>query len=225
MKSAALLTLCAALPAFASVSEARTIGGFDALEVANAIEAKITQGDTVKVRVEANDADTLKHVVTELKDGTLKVRLEDKFCFRCEVKVEITTPKLARLHVSGASKAQVDGTFGPRFDLESSGAAKTVVRGLKAAALSVDASGASNVELVGQVTAVALELSGASTCDAPKLSVQSAKVELSGASNAELRAEKGIDADLSGASSLTVRGNPSNRHVDTSGGSNVRFKD
>lgn len=225
MKSAAVLTFCAALPAFAAVSEARATGTFDGLEVASAIEARVTQGDAVKVRVEATDAETLKSVVTVVKDGTLEVRLEHKTCWRCEVKVEITTPKLARLRVSGAAKAQVEGSFGPRLDLQASGAAKTVVRGLKAAALSAHASGASGLELAGQVTAVELEVSGASSVEAPKLVAQNVKAELSGASDAELRAEKGINADLSGASSLTVRGNPAARSVETSGGSDVRFKD
>lgn len=225
MKAAAILVVCTSLSAWASIGESRELKGFDRLSLSNAVEATVTQGDAIKVKVSADSADTLKKVKTEVKDGTLSVRLDEGWCFRCEVKVEVVMPKLARLDLSGASKAQVDGAFGPQLELEASGASKATVRGLKAAALKAHASGASELSLTGTVTALEIEASGSSEIEAPKLACQNVKVELSGASSAELRAEAGIDADLSGASTVTVSGKPAQRHVDTSGASRVKWKD
>lgn len=225
MKTAIAAALLTSLSAFASVGEDRRVDGFEGLSIANAIEATITQGDAAKVRVTADSEDTLKKVVTEVKDGTLKVRLDGSCFFRCEVKLAVVTPRLSRLELSGASKAKVDGTFGPRLELGASGASKASVRGLKAAAVKALASGASELELAGQTTALELDLSGASELAADKFTAQSVKAELSGASDAALRAEKSIEAELSGASSLAVRGKPAQRKVETSGASDVSWKD
>jgi hypothetical protein len=150
--------------------------------------------------------------------------MDSSWCFRCEVKVSVVMPRLARIKVSGASKAEVDGTFGPRLELEASGAASSTVRGLVAAALKAHASGASELHLSGQVTALELDLSGASEIDAPRLVAQNVKAGLSGASSGTLRAEAGIEAEISGASSLEISGQPAARKVKTSGGSDVKWK-
>ena len=52
---------------------------------------------------------------------------------------------------------------------------------------------------------------------------ESAKVEVSGASRGEVTVSGSIEGDVSGASSLTVLGNPAGRSVRTSGASKVTY--
>src|SRR6202000_1022802 len=56
----------------------RTVGSFHGVEVSNAIDLVIKQGNEDGVAVSASDVETRDRIVTEVKDGVLHIYLNDK---------------------------------------------------------------------------------------------------------------------------------------------------
>ena len=91
---------------------------------------------------------------------------------------------------------------------------------------SLDASGAANVTVIGwsaQWVAeyVGIGASGASKVDLKDLKVRDVEVDASGASNVVLNVDGVVSGSASGASNVTVRGNPTSVLIETSGASSV----
>ncbi|WP_146648113.1 GIN domain-containing protein [Labilithrix luteola] len=94
----------------------------------------------------------------------------------------------------------------------------------KASRVDVTSSGSSDVALHGIGAEIHLDVSGAShfTTD---IEAESVEIDASGGSAIVVHASKSVRVRASGASDVTIIGNPATRDVTTSGGSTVRFVD
>jgi hypothetical protein len=123
---------------------------------------------------------------------------------RKPLKVYLTTPYLEGIDASGATNVNVEGIEADRFVL--------------------DLSGASSCELAGKVGYLRGDISGASNLYARDLYCQTVKIDVSGAANAKVSTDETLDADVSGAASVTYYGDPRNVLTDVSGAASVRRK-
>jgi hypothetical protein len=85
----------------------------------------------------------------------------------------------------------------------------------------LDLSGASAVDLTGNATNLTVDASGASKANLQDLAVQMLSIDLSGASSAVVAVSGTISADVSGASRLQYRGNPTLTHRSETGASTI----
>jgi hypothetical protein len=197
------------------------ITDFSRVEVQNAFDATIRQGDEFKVSVTVDD-NLLDYLVVDKVGDTLVIRFDNRnaVSFRSNNQAAaITLPKLEGVKASGASAVRLmDVTSDGRFDAELSGASR-LTGVLDAPELRLEESGASNALLNGTVPKVDLALSGASTSDLSHVLAQALSARVSGASSATVNASESLDFDLSGASTLRYLGEPSISLQNVSGGS------
>jgi hypothetical protein len=86
---------------------------------------------------------------------------------------------------------------------------------------SLTASGATNVTVTGSTASFVLDVSGASRVDLSEFAVGDVDLDASGASSIVLEATGVVSGSASGASNVTVRGNPTSVLIDTSGAASV----
>src|SRR5665647_2399682 len=86
------------------VKEERTISGFDAITISNGIDVLISQDTFEKVVVEA-DENIQKILITEVKEGKLKIYLDESVNNASKMKVYVTLKQLKSLE--GNSGADV----------------------------------------------------------------------------------------------------------------------
>ena len=204
--------------------ESRELAPFTSVEVTAAFEVAITIGPKQAVTLGVDD-NLLPIVETVVQDGRLVVRFATNTSITTTTpqKITIVVPKLDAIVASGATtvNAMVEATA--TMTLEASGASSITVNGLAADVVDVKASGAAKVHLDGKGKRLTLHATGASKVFAPDIPFESATVDLSGTSRGELKATGSIDGSLSGASVLTVQGNPAKRSVQTSGAAGVTY--
>jgi len=205
------------------VTEEMAFADFTAVEAANAFAVDITQSDSFSVTIRVDD--NILDLLDVSKDGdTLRIRLERGVSLRGDVTLEatITMPELDGLQLSGASDASVSGfRSSGQIDVRLSGASR-LDGDLEAGSVKIDASGASRVVVKGSATEMNIGASGASNLNLDDFVVDTAEVTLSGASEATVNVQDRIDrVDVSGASRLRYRGDPSLADVHTSGASSV----
>ncbi len=202
--------------------ETREVAAFHGVDVSSAFEATIAIGTNQSVTLSVDD-NLLPLVETEVKDGRLSVRYRagSSITTKTPQKVAIVVPTLDSIVAGGAAKVSAAVGETKAIKIEAGGASNVDVQGLSSDSVDVDATGAGQVSLAGKGKRLTLEVSGASKFLAPDVPFDTAKVELSGASRGEVQVTGSIDGDVTGASTLSIRGKPASRSVRTSGASQV----
>jgi phage shock protein PspC (stress-responsive transcriptional regulator) len=200
-------------------------GDFNEIEAQGPFRVLIRQGDSYRVEAAGRPED-MEKVRLSTDGDRLLVQHRNRDFFSGwnsgsnPILVTITLPRLERLEISGACDADVSGFRDAPFRLEASGAAMAKVD-VNVPRIELDLSSASQVDLRGSANELRVEGSSASQLDALKLRTERASIELSSASQAQVHASNDLKVDLSGASSVSYAGNPSNIEKKLGGASSL----
>jgi hypothetical protein len=192
-------------------AQVRNVGAFTKIRVSSAINLYLSQGTTQGVAVSSEDQNITSKIRTEVKDGTLKIYVENGAWngwnwSNKHLKAYVTFTTLEMLDVSGACNVELTDPINVAdLKLELSGASN-MKGAIKGNSLNFDIDGASNAKIDVTGTSVMISESGASNF---KGDVSSSKTSF----------------DLSGASTTDVDGTAGNLTVDASGASNFKGGD
>jgi hypothetical protein len=177
--------------------------GVTRLEVGSAFDVRVTLGQPETATVTYDDK-----LADLLDSGTLRIQLKPH--------------ATVRIQAAGASAVTVSGRLqasGLRVEISS---ASRIAAELGLDRANATVSGASHLALSGTAGTLTAVASGASGLDLADLSLHDLDVQLSGASHASVQVDQTIAAQLSGASTLTYKGNPQFTKRDTSGASTIQ---
>jgi hypothetical protein len=209
-----------------AVTQNRPVDPFHQLSLSGSVKAKVVKGDKPALTLQG-ESDALEKVEAFVKDGELVIRPKTKtgwFTKTGQITAEITVPSLDAIDLSGGSSATGMGVTGTACTLDLSGGTKVDLEGLQCEKLAVDASGGAVVTLKGNARTLALDVSGGVVLQTQGLAVKDANIDASGGVTGVVAVADQLNADLSGGVSLTVKGQPKVRNLDTSGGARATFE-
>jgi hypothetical protein len=208
-------------------AELRLVKGYHGIEVSNAIDLYLSQGEVEAVAVSAKDRKWRDRIRTEVVDGILIIRLDGKNSSRgnTRLKAYVSFTTLDLITANGASNVYVDGVVaGSKLSITLTGASD-FKGAIKVNELQLEQNGASDAYITGSVSGTAsIHSSGASDLKGYELSIRDCTVHASGASDIRITVEKEISADASGASSIYYKGDAVMRESRSSGASSVSHK-
>jgi hypothetical protein len=181
-------------------TRAYEVAPFHEIVVSGVFQVDASVGPVAKVELKG-DANLLDKVVIDATGGDLRAEIDGSILPDLPLKLIVVSPTLDAIDVSGATRANVTGITGERFEVE--------------------ASGASKVTLAGEVKQLDIDVSGASLADATALVATTVEIDASGASNVSTTANESLTVDASGASEVTWSGTATKLNIDTSGASSV----
>lgn len=165
------------------------LNGFDSIVINGSSDMELTQGDTFKVLVKANE-DVFQYLDYKVSDGTLLLETIDNVNIRAEeFDISITLPCLKLLEVNGAADVDLKNGYKSGEDFE------------------VKVNGAGDFEFNGiTVPALIFKLNGAGDIEAENLDVQNLDVTINGAGDIDLSG-KALKASFSvnGAGDIDAR--------------------
>lgn len=203
------------------VKQEREVKGFTKLDISSAFNVYLEQGDREALTVEA-DENLMEIIVTKVSGNTLEIYTDESIRKYEELNIYLTFKDLEKIEVSGAVDIEGQGKMKfSELELDGSGASEIDLE-LTADVIRLDYSGASDVELSGYSGELSVELSGASQVDASDLECESVNIDASGASSIIVHANKVIEVDCSGASSVRYKGGPEKVIKDVSGAGSVK---
>jgi hypothetical protein len=206
-------------------AEVRQVKGFHGIEVSNAINLYLSQGEEETVVVSANDLKWREFIRTEVVDGILRISLDNRKWSRGNVKIKayVSFTTLDKLSASGASDVFVDGVItGDHLFIDLNGASD-FKGAVNVKDLRLEQSGASDAHITGAVSGLAeIHSTGASDVKGYDLAVQNCSVHASGASDIRVTVKNELTADLSGASTVYYKGDGVVKDAKTSGASAVK---
>ncbi len=183
--------------------QSRSIMEFDKIDVGGAFTLNVKVGSSPSLKITAEE-NLINYIRTNVKRNTLVIDTKKNISPRKEIYIEITTPSLRAVDVSGANNITVYGILGSDFE--------------------VDVSGAGTVNLSGEVDRFRVDLSGAGSINARELKAKDVRVSVSGAASAEVYAKDYLDASVSGVGSISYYGDPAKIKTDVSGVGSISRK-
>ena len=183
--------------------QSRTIMEFDKIDAGGAFTLNVKVGPSPSLKITAEE-NLINYIRTNVKGNTLVIDTKKNISPRKEIYIEITTPTLRAVDVSGANNITVYGIRGSDFE--------------------VDVSGAGNVNLSGEVDRFRVDLSGAGSINARELKAKDVRVSVSGAASADVYAKDYLDASVSGVGSISYYGDPAKTRTDVSGVGSITRK-
>lgn len=211
-------------------AEVRKVGSFNGVSVGSGITLYLSQGKQEAVAVSAEDSKYVERIITEVKDGTLRIRVDSKMWNNWnwgnkKLKAYVTIDEMKYLGVSGGSIAKLIDKINVN-ELESDVSGGSIIEGiLTGNSLNIDLSGGSITKLEGEFNTAKIEASGGSIFKDFDFEITSCDVEASGGSIINVTINKELRADASGGSIINYKGPGVITSVDASGGSIIKKKD
>ena len=203
------------------VSEDRNINfDFDAIKVQQGINLFLTQGNSTKLNVEA-DENIMDLLITEVKNNELKIYFE-KNVYRAKARnVYLTTNTISKIRTSSGASVKSENTLQVNtLDLDSSSGSSIKVYVSADKVISSTSSGA-DIDIYGKTNTFSANASSGSSIDADKLETVDAYAKASSGANIDVNVSGKLTAKASSGGDIDYEGDPINVNKDTSSGGSI----
>ncbi|MCU0462692.1 MAG: DUF2807 domain-containing protein [Bacteroidales bacterium] len=201
------------------VKKERSTGPFTGMRTSSAIDVILSQGDEMKVELEA-DENLHEYIKTEVKDGTLRIYTEVNIREAAMKRVHITMKEIN--FVGTSSAGDVIGQTPVKTERLKLSATSAGDIKLEVYAQSIDVNGSSSgdITLSGEADMLDANLSSAGDLNAYNLKVREADVSVSSAGDADIWVTEKLEASASSAGDINYKGDPGNvdAHSSSAGG-------
>ena len=203
------------------VSEDRTISdNFDEIKVQQGINLYLTQSNTTKINVEA-DENILDLLITEVKNNELKIYFEKNVNRAKARNVFLSTTTIKKIKASSGASVKSENTFQvASLDLDAS-SGSSIKFYVSADDVTTETSSGANIKVYGKSKSFSGKASSGSSIDADELSCIEAYANASSGANINVNVSDKLTASASSGGDIDFEGNPKNVNKDTSSGGSV----
>ena len=204
------------------INKTRTVGSFDGIGVSGSFDVKLVSGNEGKIELSVEE-NLEKYLITEVKDGRLKIKWKNGVNIRTSSKTIVTVHfnEVNSLAMSGSgditSKDVIKGNS-LKMAVAGSGDIK-IEMDVKTAKSAISGSG--DIELSGRATEFEAAVSGSGDVEAYDLKTETAELKIAGSGSIGISVEKEIVARVSGSGNIKYKGQPRIEDIKVSGSGNV----
>ncbi|SHF45349.1 Putative auto-transporter adhesin, head GIN domain [Mariniphaga anaerophila] len=217
----------AALAGNSKKTEIRKVKNFDAVSVSTGIDLFLRMGDEKEVKVVA-DEDVVDNIITEVKNGTLRIYSKKSnffgffnFSSSSPRKVYVTVSDLKSIEASSGSDVKSENTLrGDALNVSSS-SGSDVVLDVIYKDVSLSSSSGSDIRVTGKAKTVKAAASSGSDIDARNLISEICYANTSSGADISVFAKQEIHAGASSGGDIRYYGNPPVKNIEESSGGDV----
>ncbi|HSH20948.1 MAG TPA: head GIN domain-containing protein [Draconibacterium sp.] len=209
-------------------TETRNVRDFNSIKVSAGIDLYLKMGDSEEVKVIA-DENIIDKVITEVKDGTLKIYMKQNNGWGNwgnvkSRKVYVSVKELTQLHASSGSDVKSENTLTGETLKVNVSSGSDVTLDVHYKNFSVDTSSGSDARISGKTKNLEAEASSGSDIKAQDLESVICKVRVSSGSDATVNVSEEIYAKASSGGDVRYYGNPQIKDINESSGGDVTHK-
>lgn len=185
-------------------SDSRKVDAFTGVRLEGAMDADIKIGSQSEIKIEGDD-NIVPLVMTEVKDGTLRIYTQGNISTKKGIKVTFTVPELNDASVNGSGNITIKDYRGKDLTIAINGSGDASVTGVTD---KVDAAirGSGGLKLYG-------------------LSAKDAEVSISGSGDAEVTATDHLAANIAGSGGISYKGHPKSVDKSVAGSGDIKPAD
>lgn len=218
-------------------TETRSIESFDKINFKDFGTLILTQGEQESLTIEA-DEDLIDDLISEVRNGTLHLGLEDDWVSRVgklvssvfssaigNVTYYLTFVSLEKISASGKCNLKCESLKADSLKVNVSGYGNLNIGQLETDTLKVNISGRGDFRAAGTVERQEINISGSGDFETSELSSQSTRIAISGQGDATVRAAEKLDITISGVGHVNYYGQPKIRQTISGLGKSKRLGD
>lgn len=205
------------------ITQDRPVTSFHALKVSGGIDAELSQGNELKLQVEA-DENMISSIRTEVQNGVLNIYREGKTGNTKTMKIHLTFQQLDAITASGGcdiisrqklsfATLKMDISGGCDISLDCNTSNLVCIQ-----------SGGCDVILSGKAENANFKVTGGSDVKASEFYLKNCTIDASGGSDVKVNVTGDLKMEASGASDITYYGNPSKITKSAYGASDIKGK-
>lgn len=205
-----------------TIEKTREVGSFEGIAVAGSFDVFLVAGNEGELRVSIEE-NLEPYLVTEVKDGTLKIKWKSGTNIRTTNKTIITVhfKDIKALAMAGSGDiVGEDKIKGNELGLAVAGSGNIKIE-VEVEKLKSAVSGSGDMKLSGTATKYESAVSGSGDIDALDLKTQTSDLRISGSGSIKCSIENEITARVSGSGKIKYKGNPEIEDIKVSGSGNV----
>lgn len=210
-------------------TEIRNVSSFNGIKVSTGIDLYITMGTVEEVKIVAED-DIIDNLITEVKDGTLRIYMKQSnnwFNWNSgnqTRKAYVTVKELQKIDASSGSEVQSENMLkGENLEVKAS-SGSDVTLDIYYKSFSLDTSSGSDAKISGKTKNFKAEASSGSDINAQDLESSICRVSVSSGSDASVNVTDELYAKASSGADVRYYGNPQVKDIDESSGGDVSHK-
>jgi hypothetical protein len=210
-------------------TEIRKVNSFNGIKVSTGIDLYITMGTVEEVKIVAED-DIIDDLITEVKDGTLRIYMkQSNNWFNWNIgnqtrKAYVTVKELQKIHASSGSDVKSENTLkGETLEVKAS-SGSDVTLDIYYKSFSLDTSSGSDARISGKTKNFEAEASSGSDIKAQDLESSVCRVRVSSGSDASVNVTDELYAKASSGADVRYYGNPQVKDIDESSGGDVSHR-
>ncbi|MDB4926089.1 head GIN domain-containing protein [Mucilaginibacter sp.] len=194
--------------------EDRHLTGFHAVDVAGSFNVYITQGATESVKVEA-PANIIRHIVTEVKGGTLKIFNKDHFSWGSlfgggnrKIVIYVTIKDVNSIALTGSGDVYFkDGINANTLRLSLTGSGDLYGK-INVKTLVSDITGSGDIKVSGRADNSKISITGSGDYSGRDLVTVNTVAHVGGSGDASVDVNGNLEASVTGSGDVHYSGNP-----------------
>jgi hypothetical protein len=208
-----------------TVTIERSTDDYDEIGVSGWFDVDLVDGSEGQITLRGEE-NLLEHIITEVKDGKLSIRVEKGYNLKpssWKEGIAITVPveKIRALALSGSGDIVSKKTLrAESFSTAMSGSGDITLK-LEVGSLSTSMSGSGDITLSGTTKDFEATISGSGDIKAYDLEADNVDATVSGSADIKVTAHKMLKARVSGSGDISYRGNPEKIDTKTSGSGDI----
>lgn len=202
----------------------RTTSDYDGIKCAGSFDYILVAGDEGKITIEGEE-NLLEHIITEVKDGNLKVKTKNnvslKTSYNKTIKITIPFKDIDEVALAGSGDLwNEDRITADKLEVSLAGSGDIV---LDIEATSVDGSlaGSGDMTLKGKTNDLEVSLAGSGDVHGFGLQANNTDVSVAGSGDVEIVSNKSLKARVSGSGDIQYKGNPTKEDTKVSGSGSI----
>ncbi len=206
-------------------TETRTVADYDKIGVAGSFNVKLFKGKEGAITVKA-DKNLMEYIITEVKNGKLKIKTKKGFNIRSSKTIVITVPFKGISAVSGAGSGaiysdDVIDSADLKLSLAGSGGFNLTVSTKN---LIASIAGSGDMTLKGDSNELTCSIAGSGNINGYGLKSKVATVKIAGSGNVTIHVIDEIHAKTAGSGDIHYSGNPSIEKTSSVGSGTIKKK-
>lgn len=205
-----------------TINKTRNVGSFDGVGVSGSFDVYLVAGNEGKLDITVEE-NLEQYLITEVKNGTLKIKWKSGVNIRTSSKTTITVhfKNISSLAMAGSGDIEgKDVIKGNSLEVAVAGSGDIKVE-MEVQEVEAAVSGSGDIELSGTATEFEAAVSGSGDVDAYDLKVEKADLKISGSGSVGANVEKELTARISGSGNVKYKGQPRIEDIKVSGSGNV----
>ncbi len=205
-------------------TETRTTGDYDGIKCAGSMDFILVAGNEGTIKLEGEE-NLLKHIITEVKDGSLIVKTEKGINLRPSsnksIKVTIPFKDISNVSLAGSGDLwNTDKITATNLDVSLAGSGD-IVLDIETSSVEGSIAGSGDLTLKGNTNDLVAEVAGSGDFHGFTLQANNTTVSVAGSGDAEVVCNKTLKARVAGSGDIEYRGNPDKEDTKVAGSGSI----